>query len=69
MASADNDPTLPPPMTPEQFIRLLEEMCIPALARKSKRYGEVKYSITRSDIEEAYSILSGDVIPSQLNPD
>ena len=68
-AFMNDDHNLPPPMTPKQFIRLLDQMCIPGLARKSKRYGQVKYSVTVDDIETAGAILSHERLPSAMESD
>lgn len=46
-------------MTPADFRALLDELCKVALAdRKTRRDGEVVYSITAREIEEADLILS-----------
>jgi hypothetical protein len=64
-----DDPNLPLPVTPRQLIRLLEEMGIPGLTRKIKRYGQMKCTVTVDDIETAALIFSHRLLPSALDPD
>jgi hypothetical protein len=60
--------SLPPPMTPQQFIALLDEFCILSLAKRTRRLVdnrsryETFYTLSLTDIYEADALLSGPVI-------
>lgn len=49
----------PPPITPQQFIALLEEMYLVAFCEKRTKQGRTVYSLSVDDIYECEDILAG----------